>query len=199
MSPLSSGNRRSAAGCVLIGSLLVGAVRARADTVVMRRGSPVEGTVVSVDAERVVVETGSGRVLLSRSEVASIEFTPSNPPLRVELRNLRSDDAVEVLLNDEVVLEEAREGGGWVDLTPKLKDGNNALRLRIRNDRGTWAYRLALRINDRVVPVACGTPFRPADPCRCCGKNGHELGVLDDLPPVWIFVDRGLGKAEVLP
>ncbi len=154
---------------------------------------------VAVDAEHVVVDAAGGRVRLPRSNVASIEFAARDLPLKVELRNLRSDDAVDVFVNGEVVLQEAREGGSWVDLTPRLKDGNNALRLRIRNDRGTWAYRLALRINGEIVPIACGTPFRPDDPCRCCGKEGRELGVLDDLPTVWLFVDRGLGKAEVLP
>lgn len=189
---------RPAVRCAL-GSVILAAGTARADTVVLRKGAPVEGAVVSVDAEHVVVDTASGRVRLPRSNVASIEFEAPGLPLKVELRNVRSDDAVDVFVNGEAVLQEARESGSWIDLTPKLKDGNNALRLRIRNDRGTWAYRLALRINGEIVPLACGTPFRPDDPCRCCGKEGRELGVLDDLPTVWLFVDRGLGKAEVLP
>ncbi len=170
-----------------------------ADTVVRRRGPDIEGTVISVDGDHVVIETPSGRMRLPRAEVAAVQFASPAPALKVEIRNVRSDDAVDVLLNDEVVVREAGEGGEWVDLTPKLKEGNNALRLRIRNDRGTWAYRLSLRLNGEVVPLACGTPLRTNDPCTCCGKEGRETGIVDDLPVLWIHVDRALGKAEVLP
>lgn len=182
--------------------LLAGAVPAVADVVVRRNGSQVEGQVLSVDATSVVVKTARGNLRLERAEIESIQFVKSDavaPPLRVEIRNVQSDDEVDVLFDGETVIRGAREGGDWIDLTPLLKDGNNELRLRIRNDRGTWAYRLSLRINGVVTPIECGTPNRSDDPCRCCGKTGVEKGIIDDLPIVWIHVDRALGRAEVEP
>ncbi len=176
-------------------------VTVRADVVTRRDGAQVEGDVVSVDASAVLVKTERGVVRLDRASVASIQFLESAAvrPIKVEIRNVKSDDSIDVLLNDEPVLVGGREGGDWIDLTPKLKDGNNALRLRIRNDRGTWAYRLNLRLNGKVTVLSCGTPLRPDDPCRCCGKTGREVGIIDDLPVIWVNVDRALGRAEVLP
>ena len=173
-----------------------------ADTVSRRDGSTVEGEVLSLDGQKVVVRTSSGTVSLLREEVASIHFVESEalrPPLKVEIRNIRSDDSVDVLLGDEVVLREGREGGSWIDLTSKLKDGNNPLRLRIHNDRGTWAYRLSLRVNGTVSTLSCGKPLDRNYPCRCCGKTGLESGIIEDLPTIWLFVDRESGTAEILP
>lgn len=161
-----------------------------------------EGEVVSLDAEELVIRTADGLQRLPRSDVRSIEFLtgePIPPPLKVEVRNVRSDDSIDLLLDDEVVIQDAREGGRWIDLTPKLKNGNNPLRLRIRNDRGTWAYRWHLRINGRVTSMSCGVPYDRNNPCTCCGKTGLEKGVIDDLPIVWIFVDRESGRADVVP
>lgn len=169
-----------------------------ADVVERRGGSRLEGTVVSLDAEALVLDTGSSRLRIPRSELVSIVFVAA-PALKVELKNVRSDDAVDVLLDGDEVLRDAREGGSWVDLTDRLKDGNNALRLRVHNERGSWAYRLHLRVNGRVLPLECGAPGVAGAGCTCCGKTGRELGTIDDLPTVWIHVDRATGSAEVLP
>jgi hypothetical protein len=185
---------------ILVG--LTAAGTAWADLVVRRDNSRVEGEVVSVDATSVVVRSGTNQLRLNRSEVASIVFDAKEappPPLKVELRNVQADDAVSVFLEGEPVLADASGQGEWIDLTPKLKNGNNALRLSIRNDRGGWAYRLSLRINGKLTSLACGIPHRNDAPCRCCGKTGNEIGTIDDLPPVWIHVDQGFGRAEVLP
>lgn len=170
----------------------------RADEVVRRDGVKIRGTVVSVDADSVTVRTSSGPRTLARADVASILFGAIHP-LRVEIRNVSSDDALDVLLDGEPLIADARVGGEWIDITGKLKDGNNALALRIHNDRGPWAYRFDIRINGRVFPVGCGTPRASGPGCRCCGKSGNEIGVIDDLPPVWINVDRAQGRAEILP
>lgn len=175
----------------------VSAPGAFADEVVKRAGGKVEGTVLRVDQKVVLVRTTAGDLEIPREQVESVRFSSSTPPLKVEIRNVRSDDAIDVLLDDQVVMAEAREGGSWVDLTSMLKEGNNPLRLRIRNARGTWAYRLNLRINGEVSTLGCGTALRSDDPCRCCGKTGLETGVIDDLPIVWIWVDRAAGRAEV--
>lgn len=172
-----------------------------ADTIARRDGSTVEGEVLSVDGQKIVMRTSSGTVSLPRREVVSIHFSESEallPPLKVEIRNIRSDDSVDVLVNDEIVLREGREGGSWIDLTSRLKEGNNALRLRIHNDRGTWAYRLGLRVNGVVSTLSCGKPLDRSHPCRCCGKTGTESGIIEDLPIVWLFVDRQAGSAEIL-
>jgi hypothetical protein len=55
-----------------------------------------------------------------------------------------------------------------------------------------------VRINGKVTTLKCGNPPRLINPCTCCGKTGHEKGVIDDLPPFWIYVDRGLGEAEII-
>jgi hypothetical protein len=137
-------------------------------------------------------------VSLDRAEVATI--SSSGPkPLRVEIKNERSDDAVDVELDGGRVTHGASEGGEWIDITGKLKDGNHDLRLRIRNDRGEWAYRPSLRISGRVIPLECGAP-RVAGRVRTRrGKTGWETGVIDDLPTAWLFVDGASGRAEVLP
>lgn len=171
---------------------------AAADTVVRRDGSRVDGRLVSVDPSTVTVDTPTGVVRMKRDDVASITFEAAAPPLRIEIRNVRSDDAVDVFVDDEPVIVDAREGGEWTDITAKLKEGNTPLRLRIRNDRGGWAYRLSLRINGHVTPIACGTPLDRERPCSCCGRAGTETGTFD-LPPLWIHVDRALGRAELLP
>jgi hypothetical protein len=175
-------------------------VGAGADTVVRRSGAQVQGEVVAVDDQAVVLRTPSETLRIPRDDVESIHFSRSDPPppLKVEIRNVRADDAVDVFLEDEVVLRDAREQGEWIDISPRLKDGNNALRLRIHNHRGTWAYRLHLRINGTVTTLGCGTPLDLNGACHCCGKKGNEIGVIEDLPLVWLHVDRAKGTAEVL-
>ena len=170
-----------------------------ADRVERADGSAVEGRVTAVDEQTVRVRTDRGEIAVPRREVVSIHFATEVHPLKVELRNVRSDDSVEVLLDQETVIREAREGGSWVDLTPKLKEGNNPVRLRVRNARGAWAYHVEFRINGKLVPLSCGKPGPPPEGCRCCGKTGLETGEIDDLPVVWIWVDRALGTAEVIP
>ena len=171
---------------------------AAADTVLMRDGARLTGRVVSVDAASVVLESAAGTRTIARDDVASISFGGPKP-LSVAIKNVRSDDSVDVLLEGDEVLHGAREGGEWIDLTPRLKNGNNALRLRIHNDRGVWAYRLLLRINDQMVPIECGSPQVLGKGCDSFGKKGNEIGVIDDLPEIWLHVDTALGRAEVLP
>lgn len=171
-----------------------------ADRVTERDGRVTEGHVISVDESSVIVDTGSSKLRLDRGGVVSIEFGPaaeSPPPLKIEIRNVRSDDAVDVWVDDELVIDRAREGGEWIDLTDKLKDGNNAIRLRIHNARSGWAYHLGVRINGSHTRLQCGTPLRADRSCDCCGFTGRELGEID-LPVIWIHVDRALGFAEVL-
>lgn len=170
----------------------------RADVITRRDGTRVEGRVVSVDADAVLVETDSGTRRLARADVASVSFEAVAPPLKVEIRNVRADDAADLLVEGEVVVRDAREGGSWIDITSRLKDGNNRLGLRIRNDRGTWAYRVHLRINGVVVPLSCGTPLKKDDPCTAFGHSGLETGTFE-VGPHWLNVDRALGRAELLP
>jgi hypothetical protein len=178
---------------------LAGPTAVCADTVELTSGARHEGELVSVDAEFVVIRVSGETLKIPRREVASIHFEPPAPPLKVEIRNVKSDDALDVYLDDHIVMADARQRGSWIDITPKLKDGNNPLRLRIHNSRGIWAYHLNLRVNGVVTPLSCGEPFDLNQPCRCCGKTGEETGIVDDLPPIWIHVDRETGSAEVLP
>ncbi|HUC42631.1 MAG TPA: hypothetical protein VMR65_01210 [Candidatus Sulfotelmatobacter sp.] len=196
MSLFSSAVARASSCAALV--LLVGAVGvSRADTVVRKDGVRIEGDVVSVDPTSVVVETRSGRVTLPRAEVASIAFAGAKP-LKVEIKNVLSDDAIDVTLDGEDVIHSASTGGEWIDITPKLKDGNNALRLRIHNARGVWAYRLLLRVNGQTTSLECGTPQGFGKGCTTGGHSGNEIGTIDDLPEIWLNVDRSAGRAEIL-
>jgi len=188
--------------CAVLATVFVsfaGPVGLCADTVILSSGARHEGELVSVDADFVLIRASGETVRIRRQEVASIHFEPPAPHLKVEIRNVKSDDAIDVFLDTEVVMTDSLLKGSWIDLTPKLKDGNNPLRLRIRNSRGIWAYNLNLRINGVVTNLSCGEPFNLNRPCRCCGKTGEELGIVDDLPLIWIHVDREAGTAEVLP
>lgn len=171
---------------------------ALADTVERRDGSRFEGEVVSLDASALLLQTSSGTMRFPRAEIASIVFA-SVKPIKVEIRNVKSDDAVDVFVDGDAVIRDARDGGEWIDITSRLKEGNTAIGLRIRNDRGSWAYHVNLRLNGKVVPVVCGTPLSAGKGCTSQGRTGNELGTIEDLPLIWIHVDRALGRAEILP
>jgi hypothetical protein len=190
--------RRTVVAAALVVSLTAWA-GLRADTVVLTSGASRQGELVSVDAGFVVIRASGETSKIPRAEVASIHFEPPAPPLKVEIRNVKSDDAVDVFLDDQVVMTDARQKGAWIDITSKLKSGNNPLRLRIHNSRGIWAYHLNLRVNGVVTSLSCGEPYDLNRPCRCCGMTGEEKGLVDGLPPIWIHVDRELGTAEILP
>jgi hypothetical protein len=195
------GQRLPLAATVLILMVWFGAGGiAVADTVVKLGGQELEGELLSVNESWVVIRVGGNNIRLSRAAVAAIRFghEPSDPPLKVELRNVKSSDAIDVLLEEQVVIRDGRSGGVWVDLTPELKSGNNRLRFRIRNEHAGWGYHLQLRINGDVETIGCGEPPAFKDPCRCCGKLGNEKGIIDDLPPVWIYVDKEAGTAELI-
>lgn len=196
MCDFSSTLTRAAACAALV--YLAGAPDAsRADTVVRKDGTRIEGNVVSVDAASVVLETGTGPRTIARDEVASIAFAGAKR-LKVEIKNVQSDDAVDVSIDGDDVIRSASTGGEWVDITSRLKDGNNALRLRIHNARGVWAYRLLLRVNGASTPIECGTPQVFGKGCTLGGRSGSEQGTIDDLPEIWLNVDRGAGRAEIL-
>ena len=171
-----------------------------ADTVLKQDGRELEGDLLSVNDAWVVLRIDGNNVRVPRAEVAAIRFErkESRPALKVEIRNVRSSDSIDVLLEDEVVIRDAGVGGLWVDLTPRLKSGNNRLGFRIRNEHAGWGYHLQLRINGDLESIGCGTPPGYRDPCRCCGKLGNEKGVIDDLPPMWIYVDTEKGAAELI-
>ena len=171
---------------------------ARADTVVRKDGVRLEGIVVSVDAHSVVIDTSTGTITIARGDVASVAFG-GQKPFKVEIKNVVSDDAVDVAIDGDDVLRNASTGGEWIDITPKLKDGNNALRLRVHNARGVWAYRLILRVNGRSMPIECGTPQAFGKGCTRDGKRGDEIGVIEDLSEIWLRVDREAGRLEILP
>ena len=191
---------RIPSGTVLILMAAMTATTVLADVVTMIGGRTYDGRVISVDDSSVVVLADGRRLKLDRAEVARIDFTEQAPPppLKVEIRNIMADDSITVLLEDEVVIEDSRTGGSWVDLTQKLKNGNNALRFLIRNDRGAWSYRLSIRINGKAHSISCGQPPRYDGACKEFGHSGYEEGEIDDLPVVWIFVDRELGEAEII-
>ncbi|ANM29199.1 hypothetical protein ABI59_05725 [Acidobacteria bacterium Mor1] len=182
---------------LLLLAILAPALWAGSDRVVRRDGTVVTGKVVRFDGEEVVVDTDRRRITLPRAEVASIEFAkPDAPPLDIKIRSAHADDSAEIYLEDELLIRGGRSVGGWVDLGPKLKDGNNSLRLRIQNKRGVWGYDLSVKINGKLQTIRCGSPGDSREGCTCCGYHGKELGTID-LEPIWIYVDRELGLVEV--
>ena len=193
-------HRFSLRTALLMLPVLLLTVAASADVVVRRDGRELTGDLLSVDDAWVVLRSEGNNIRIARPDVAAIRFggEDSRPAMKVEIRNVRSSDAIDVLLEDEVVIRDARVGGLWVDLTPRLKSGNNKLRFRIRNDHAGWGYQLHVRINGAVETIGCGQPPAFRDPCQCCGKLGNEKGVIDDLPPVWIYVDSAEGTAQLI-
>ncbi len=182
---------------LLLVLILAPSVWAEGDRVVRRDGTVVTGKVIRFDGEEVLVDSDGRRITMPRSEVASIEFAkPDAPPLDVKIRSAHADDSVEIYLEDALILRGGRSVGGWVDLGPKLKDGNNGLRLRIHNKRGVWGYDLTIRINGKLQTIRCGNPSNSQEGCSCCGYSGREVGAID-LDPIWIYVDRELGVVEV--
>src|SRR5262245_11425854 len=81
---------RRLAGVLLVACLAAPAV---ADRIERRDGGVLVGRVVSMDLERIRVRTERGELVLARSEIVSIRFPSEVPPRKVELRNVRSDDA----------------------------------------------------------------------------------------------------------
>lgn len=197
---LESFDRRASLAILVLVVTALAVTPSLSDTVVRTNGKRVEGRVVSVDATSVVVQVRGNRVRLERGEVESIHFQSAQAPapLKIEMRVAAVRDEMEVRLGERTLVRGTRSGGSWIDITPHLADGNNALSLRIRNGRGNWAYRLSVRINGEVVSVGCGDPELD-ERCDCCGLSGREIGLIEDLPELWIHVDRETGRAEVLP
>ena len=156
----------------------------------------------SLDHEQLHFRDTSGRrVRIDRAQVQIIRLTPTaadDPYLKVELRPVSANDSMDVSLNGEFLWEDVRGSKAWLDITDQIKTGNNELRLRIHNDRASWSYHLSLRVNGVVTSLRCGEPLRSI-PCRCCGMNGDETGVLNDLPSFWLHADRAQGTVELLP
>ncbi len=171
-----------------------------ADTVVLRDGSQISGEVLGLDSEKLTLRDPGGAVkLLLRSQISKVLFEPANPPLKIEVRCAAADDELDLLLNGDAVLERAGPlGTGWVDVSEKARNGNNEFRARVRNERTSWAYRWELRVNGKVTVFSCGQPGIKGKGCTCCGLRGDERGVIDRIDPIWVHVDRSVGKAEIL-
>lgn len=67
-----------------IATSLLLAGEASADTVVLKNGNRFEGRVVSENDRQIVLETGSGEVVLKRADIQEVIQAPWTPPARVE-------------------------------------------------------------------------------------------------------------------
>lgn len=177
--------------------LLPAFTRAVADEVVLRDGETMQGEVISLDDETLLIRLAGGeRRFVGRERVDRIILSPPAevPPIRVEVKNLGSDDALDLWLNDEKVLEGSRVSREWIDLTDRLREGSNEIRVVVFNERESWAYRWALRLQGRATTFECGIPARAG--CTEEGHTGTEKGEIE-LPSVWVFVDRDEGRVEI--
>jgi len=191
---------RSAARLAALSLAVFLPLGALADTVILTDGDELLGEVLSLDAEKLQLKDSYGKVLtVPRSRVRRIVFEATPPPLRVEVRIAAADDEADLLVNGAAVLERvAGLGSGWVDISEKLGGGNNQIRILVRNQRSGWAYRWELRVNGRVGVFSCGQIGIKGKGCACCGIDGAMTGEISAVDPVWLFVDRAAGTAEVV-
>ena len=191
-------NRRLSFRCLLLGAMpLLLTLPATADEVVLRDGKRMEGKVLSLDEEILELRLPGGeRERVSRERVERIILTPERetPSIRVEVKNIGSDDALDLWVNDERVIEGSRVSREWVDVTELLRDGSNELRAVVVNERGSWAYRWGVRVQGKATTFECGVPVRAG--CTEHGHEGNETGAIE-LPSVWLFVDRDEGRVDI--
>jgi hypothetical protein len=176
---------------------LLAGIAVSADEVVLRSGESLQGEVLSLDEETLLIRLVDGeREFVSRERVDRIILAPPAevPPISVEVKNLGSDDALDLWVNDEKVLEGSRVSREWIDVTERLRDGSNEFRVVVLNERETWAYRWALRLQGKATTFECGIPARAG--CTEEGREGDERGEIE-LPSVWVFVDRDEGRVEI--
>jgi hypothetical protein len=170
---------------------------AAADEVVLRDGERLEGEVLSLDDEKLVIRLPGGeRRHVGRERVERILLKPAAevPPIRVEVKNLGSDDALDVWLNDDQVIAASRISRDWIDLTDLLRDGSNEIRATVHNKRGSWSYRWALRVQGKATTFECGIPNRAG--CTEEGQSGDETGEIE-LRSIWVYLDRDEGRVEI--
>jgi hypothetical protein len=183
---------------LFLGLGLLGATGAPADEVILRDGERLTGDVLSLDREELLLRLAGGdKRHVPRDRVARIEFSAPEevPPIRVELRNMGSDDALDLWLNGEPIFENSPSTHEWLDVTDRLRDGSNEVRFAVRNARGIWAYRWGVRIRGKTTILECGRPPRLG--CSEEGFTGNEKGTIGPLPSVWIYVDRREGLVDL--
>ncbi len=167
------------------------------DTVTLRDGGELRCRVLSVDANKVLVEKDDGaQQALPRVQVQRIEFGEAAvaPPIVARVRVLEGDDVVRILLDGTEVASAAALRAGWVDLAPLLKEGPNRLVAEVRNDGGVWAYRWIVEGGTKKEVFACGLANRSG--CREQGGDGLEKGTFP-AGNVWIYVHRSAGDVTL--
>jgi hypothetical protein len=177
--------------------LLLAPLPAAADEVVLRDGERLEGEVLSLDAETLRIRLPGGerrQVGRERVERILLNEAAEAPPIRVEVKNLGSDDSLGLWVNDEEVLAGSRISREWTDVTDLLRDGSNEVRATVRNERGSWSYRWAIRVQGKATTFECGIPNRAG--CTEEGHSGSETGEIE-LRSVWVYVDRDEGRVEI--
>lgn len=178
-----------------LSAAIAAAFAVAADLVVLRDGSEMTGTVISVDSHRVVLERDGGRrTTIPRREVARIEFGVEPPaPLRVTVSVREADDRLELLLDGRPVAPYEELRAGRVDIGPRLDDGAHLLEAVVINEDGPWSYSWTVDLGERRISLACGRRGRAS-----CVKPGHGAQDTGRLPggKVWLYVDRDAGTVE---
>ncbi len=170
---------------------------ASTDRVFLRDGSELEGTVVSLDRELLVLDLPrEGRRKIPRREVAKIEFGEEEaPPLDARVRVLAADDELHLYLDGRELAAPAELEAEWFDLAPHLADGANELTAEVVNVSGPWAYRWVLRVGGRKYTFACGLAGKTG--CRRGeGATGREKGTFF-AGRAWLYVHRSDGSIDV--
>ncbi len=175
-----------------------------ADVITLNDGTRIEGVVLSFQNDTLKMRTIKGEVLeFEKGLIEKIEFEGgekkiSGKKLKVELRNIVTDDYLDIFVNSQKVITRARKSGDWKDVTSLLKEGANDVRVHVHNDRDFWSYKWAVKINGRVFIQQCGEPNRPLGHCQRFGLTGKEIGVIESIPPLWLYVDFRQGKCEIV-
>ncbi len=190
-------------GTLFLSLLLILGAFSHADVVTLHDGTRIEGVVLSFQNDILRIRTIEGEIrelgkkLIERIEFEGVEEKFPVKKLKVELKNIATDDYLDIFVNSQKVIKRERESGEWKDVTSLLKDGANDVRVHVHNDRDFWSYKWAVRINGRVFIQQCGEPNRPLGHCQRFGLTGKELGVIENIPALWLYVDFRQGTCEI--
>lgn len=166
------------------------------DLVVLRDGSELRGTVVSLDRGRLVLDRDDGkRESVDRIDVRRIEFGEVDaPPIKARVIVNEGDDEVRLFLDGKEFAQPAELEAGWFDISPLLQEGANQISAEVRNEAGTWSYRWTLEVGSDRHVFSCGLRGRTG--CNNAGAEGTERGTMP-AGRAWVFVKRRAGEAKL--
>lgn len=168
------------------------------DAVVLTDGSEYEGTVISLDKDRLIFDLFDGtRKKFPRRDLSAIYFSEEEKPkpIDVKVRVLAEDDEVMIFLNEEPIATAAELTSSWISIGERLGEGSNRIRAEVQNKTSFWAYRWVIEAGGERYTFSCGLPRKSG--CTQDGASGNEKGTMP-AGAGWIYVHRNDGSVEVV-